>query len=154
MNDQYNFNPYHNQSDPLENIPVTSLMIDHLRATKPWVRLISIVLFIMSGLIIVGGLAMMLMPFQGGFGGGIGAFFGLLYIAFGIIYFFPAYFLMKYASSINQLLQGGGDVAMEDALGNQKSFWKFSGIMTLVVICIYGIMFVVIIGSSVSAFMR
>ena len=40
MNPEYNISPFHNQTDSLANIPVTPLMIEHLQATKPWVRFI------------------------------------------------------------------------------------------------------------------
>jgi hypothetical protein len=31
---------------------------------------------------------------------------------------------------------------MESALGSQKSFWRFVGILTLVVICLYALIFI------------
>ncbi len=154
MNQEYNPSPYHNldYKDPLENVPVTPLMIDHLRATKPWVRFISVILFISVGLMLLGGLAMMLMPSPGGLGGSsFGAVFGILYILFGGLYLAPAFFLHKYASSINDFLQGGGDSAMESALESQKSFWRFVGILTLIVICIYGLILLIAILGGLSA---
>jgi hypothetical protein len=60
----------------------------------------------------------------------------------GGLYLAPAFFLHQYASSINDFLQGGGDSAMETALGSQKSFWRFVGILTLVFICLYVLVFV------------
>ena len=61
MNQEDYPSPYHNQTDPLANVPVTPLMIEHLRATKPWVRFMSIIMFILAGLIVLGGLGMMFM---------------------------------------------------------------------------------------------
>jgi len=49
-----------------------------------------------------------------------------------LLYLIPAYFLFKYSSAIGSLLRGGGVSALESALGYQKSFWKFSGVMTLI----------------------
>lgn len=141
---EYNVNPYQNQTDSLSNIPVTPLMIDHLRATKPWVRFMSVMSFIAAGLMVVAGLMMILLstarPAMAGFG--IGPLVGVLYILFAGIYIAPAYFLHQFASSIGNLMEGGGDVAMESALGSQKSFWRFVGIMTLVMICLYALVFV------------
>lgn len=157
MSQEYNLSPFHNQSDPLANIPVTPLMIEHLQATKPWVRLISIIMFISVGLMFLGGVAMFLIPSPPGMRGG-GAFFGpiigIIYIIFGALYIIPAYFLHQYASSINDLLKGGGDSAMENALGSQKSFWRFVGILTLIIIALYALFFVFAILGAMTAFVR
>lgn len=154
MSQEYNLSPYHNQQDPLANVAVTDLMVEHLRATKPWVRLISVVMFIMVGLMCLGGLFMMLMPSPAGMGGAgfFGPVIGIIYILFSGLYLFPAYFLHQYASSINDLVQGGGDSAMENALGSQKSFWRFVGILTLVMICLYALIFFFAIFGAMSAF--
>lgn len=153
MNQEYNLSPYHNQRDPLGNVPVTPLMVEHLRATKPWVRLISIVMFIFVGLMFLGGLAMFLMPTAGGMRGAsaFGPMVGIFYFIFGGLYLIPAYFLHQYASSIQDFLQNGSDSAMESALGSQKSFWRFSGILTLIVICIYALIFFFAIFGAMSA---
>src|SRR5687767_10772849 len=121
--------------------PVTPLMIEHLRATKPWVRFMSIILFISVALIFLGAVVILLVPTGMG-GSGVSALIAIVYLAMGALYIVPAYFLHQYASSIRSLEQGGGDVAMEEALRNQKSFWRFVGITTLVVICIYAIVIV------------
>lgn len=158
MSQEYNLSPYHNQRDSLANTPVTPLMIEHLRATKPWVRLISVVMFIFVGLMFLGGLFMIFGAAASGGAmrgaAGVGPVVGIFYFIFGALYLIPAYFLHQYASSINELLRGGGDVAMENALGSQKSFWRFSGILTLIIICIYALMFFFVIFGAMSAFSR
>ena len=157
MNQEYNLSPYHNQRDLSSNGPITPLMIDHLRATKPWVRLISVVMFIFVGLTFLGGIFMIFGSAAAGGMRGAGAvspIVGIFYFIFGGLYLIPAYFLHQYASSINDLLRGGGDVAMETALGSQKSFWKFSGILTLIVICLYALIFFFVIFGAMSAFSR
>lgn len=140
---EYNVNPYQNQTDSLSNIPVTPLMIDHLRATKPWVRFMSITTFILAGLMVLGGLLMFLLPTGPGMERlGLGPLVGLIYLLLALLYIAPAYFLHQFASSIGNLMRGGGDVAMEAALASQKSFWRFVGISTLVIICLYALIFV------------
>jgi hypothetical protein len=152
MSQEYNLSPYHNQHDPMANVTVTPLMAEHLRATKPWVRLISVIMFISVGLMFLGGLVMMLMPSPAGMRGfGFGPIVGIFYFIFGLLYLLPAYFLHQYASSINDFLQGGGDSAMENALGSQKSFWRFVGILTLVIISLYALVFLFAIFGAMSA---
>ena len=143
--EEYDPSTYHNQNDSLSNIPVTDLMIEHLRATKPWVRFISVIAFVMTGLMVLFGIVMIFIPMPAAEGFRFGPVLGIVYILFAGIYLAPAFFLHQYASSIGDLLKGGGDVAMEAALGSQKSFWRFSGILTLVGICIYALVIVVAI---------
>lgn len=151
--EEYNLSPYHNHPNSPANVAVTPLMIDHLRATKPWVRFISIAMFVGSGFMILVGIAMMFMPAMGGrAGAGFGAMIGIFYILLSLIYIVPAYFLYQYASSIKDLLNDGGDVAMENALGNQKSFWRFVGILTLVIIAIYVLAIGVMILSALAMY--
>ncbi len=152
MSQEYNLSPYHNQTDPLANVPVTHVMIEHLRGTKPWVRFMSVVMFISAGLIFLAGLAIMLIPSSGMGGYGLGPLIGILYILMGGLYLAPAFFLHQFASSISDFLNGGGDSAMENALGSQKSFWRFVGILTLIVICLYALIFVFAILGAMSAF--
>lgn len=152
MIQEYNLSPYHNQSDPLANVPVTPLMVEHLRATKPWVRFMSVIMFISVGLMFLLGAAMMLMPSPAGMRSvGFGPIVGIIYFIIGAFYLVPGYFLHQYASSIQDFLNGGGDSAMENALGSQKSFWRFVGILTLVVICLYALVFFFAILGMMSA---
>jgi hypothetical protein len=129
---------------PESHGPITPLMVEYLRETKPWVRFMSVIMFVMVGLILIGSVFMLLIP-----AGGI--FLALIYVAMGVLYLFPAYFLHQYASAIRSLERGGGDVAMEDALRSQKSFWRFVGILTLIIMVIYGIILVVFILGAASA---
>lgn len=149
MSEEYNLHPYHNRTDSLANIAVTPVMIEHLRATKPWVRFVSIVMFIMVGIIFLAGLMIIVSSSApvGMRGGAFGPLLGIFYWLMGGLYLPPAVFLYRFASYIDDLLKGGGDVAMEMALASQKSFWRFSGIVTLIVFCIYALIFgVAIIG--------
>ncbi|MGH9819337.1 MAG: hypothetical protein ACRD43_04135 [Pyrinomonadaceae bacterium] len=140
--EEYNFSPYHDQTESLSNIPVTPLMIEHLRGTKPWVRFMSVMLFIGAGLMVLAGLFMFLIPMATPGMGGFGAIVGVVYILFAALYIAPAYFLHQFASSIGDLMKGGGDVALESALGSQKSYWRFVGISVVVVISLY-VLFIV-----------
>jgi hypothetical protein len=74
-------------------------------------------------------------------GAAVGPIVGITYWVIGGLYLAPAFHLYKYASSIDDLLKGGGDTAMEMALGSQKSFWRFMGIVMIVVLSLYALIF-------------
>ena len=113
--------------------PTESMMLS-LRQTKPWAMLISVLGFISIALMLLFSMGT-LFVFPKGAGGSSffpGILSSIMNLLMGILYFFPALFLFKFASAIGRLLEGGGTKDMEEALINQKSFWKFAGILTLV----------------------
>jgi hypothetical protein len=117
----------------------TRVSLDMLRQTKPWVRLISIVMLVGAGLMLILGILMVGLSATNNTPFGAGQAF--LMIGLSAIYIIPAYFLSQYASAIGKLNVSRRDGDLETALRCQKSFWKFSGILTIIVICFYAIVF-------------
>lgn len=140
---------------PSATAGITPRMIELLSKTRPWVLLISILGFIVTGLMVLGGIGMAAMTAMSGGGGaemaGMGVGMGLVYLLVAVIYFFPCWFLLKYAGAIRNLVDGGGARAMEDALDRQYSFWRLIGVLTLVGIVIYAIILVVVVIAAVAA---
>ena len=58
--------------------------------------------------------------------------FGVVYIAFSLLYFIPSLYLFRYSSALGAFLQIGSASDLESALSHQKSFWKFTGVTALV----------------------
>ncbi len=136
-----------------EAVQVTPLMVEHLQATRPWVKFMGVMLFISVGLLFLGGLLMMV-ALSSVRGVGASPAIGLLYWLFGLLYIAPAIFLNRYAGAIRELLQGGGATSMEKALESQKSFWRYVGILTLVILCIYALFLVIAILIGIGGAMR
>lgn len=122
-----------NQPDPKLTRSATAL-----RQTKPWVRLISVFMFLGAGALIIGGGFIMIVGIANGNTTGI---VGILYGALSLMYMIPATFLWKYANRIGMFLQDNTPGSLASALESQKSFWKFSGIMLIIVIVMYIAMF-------------
>ncbi len=117
---------------------VTAVMLAHLRATRPWVRFVSVVGFVMVGMLIVVAILMVgLGTFRHGLGALGGAALGLLYLLIALLYVFPSLFLARYATAIRAFERARDSSSLEAALAAQKSFWRFVGILTLVVLCFY-----------------
>ncbi len=133
-------------------------LLQPLLATKPWVRLCSIIGFVMTGFMVLAGVLMMIGmgavasmgndPSMAGMGIGFGIFGGLFYILMSLLYFFPSLFLHRFANSIAQADRTNSQDDMVRALEYQKSFWKFVGIVTLIFIGFFvlGILFAIIAG--------
>jgi Family of unknown function (DUF5362) len=118
---------------------VTVAMIESLRKTKAWVRLVSIALFIAGVFTLFAGLAVVA-------GAGIGAArttptaglgammvgMGFMYLLFAVIYIILAYYLFQYSNSIKRMLSDGVAINMETALESQRKFWKVAGILVAI----------------------
>jgi len=124
--------------DAIGGDPGLDRAADMLRQTKPWVRFVSVILFILAALMVLVGLAVMVGGMMGPMGPS-GAVFGAIYILMAILYIAPGIFLWAYADRIGIFLRQRTPGRLAMALESQKSFWKFTGIVTLIVLCIYGL---------------
>jgi hypothetical protein len=128
-------------------LTLNDLAIDALRESAKWCMFLAIVGFIFIGLMIIVGafmsVAMSAMPDDPSIAGPMGAFgavkgfIGVFYIIIAALYFFPIYYLYKYAAGAKQAFVSGNSEVLSDALVNLKSHHKFIGIMTIVMISIY-----------------
>jgi hypothetical protein len=135
---------------------VTELAVELLRQTRPWVILMGVLLFIGSAFMLLAGVGMAIMgavaasasknPFA--------AMIGFIYIPLAFLYIYPGLKLVKYGAAIGRLVQSRGAADLEDALLQQKSLWKFSGISAIVMIVLYFVFFVVMIAVGVSGVMK
>jgi hypothetical protein len=107
-----------------------------LRQTKPWVRFVSVIMLIASAFMVLGG-AFMMLAGAAATPGTPGAFLGLIYMVMAVLYIVPAVFLWRYADRIDIFLRQRSPRTLASALEAQKSFWKFVGILTLIVLCVY-----------------
>jgi hypothetical protein len=122
--------------NPKSERAILNYISNSLRATRPWTRLFSILGFIGTGMIILMGIALALGGpfFQAAERVPLPAYAGIFYILGSILYLVPSIWLFKYSSAITRFLSGGGAIELGNAIAFQKSFWKFLGIMTLVMI--------------------
>jgi len=118
-----------------------SMILEPLRATKGWAKLCSIVGFISCGFMVLAALGMMVggaafegTAMGGGMGAGVGFGVGIFYLLFSLLYFFPSLFLLRYSNRINTALMSQNPADIADALTQQKSFWKFAGIVVLIML--------------------
>lgn len=134
------------------NLTLNDFAVDSLRVSAKWSMFLSIIGFIGIGFMIIAALFMYtaMSAFDNaefgasaGAGAGLGimgAMKGLLaafYVVIAVIYFFPVYYLFKYATGMKQALNSSNSDLLSDALGYLKSHHKFLGIMTIVIISLY-----------------
>jgi Family of unknown function (DUF5362) len=123
---------------------VTQGVLLQLQKTKPWVRFMSVMMFIGAGLMLVVGLVMGIASSAGmmnqgnkAMGAGLGVLMAAIYALFSVVYIYPALKLWKYADRIRDLLNSRQIIDLEKALNEQRAFWKFVGVMMIVIFVIY-----------------
>lgn len=125
-------------------------VIELLRKTKPWVRFLSVLGFIGLVLMLLGALGALVMAAAAGSFSGPQVIPVVAVLVAGAFQFPALLFLSRYASRIKNLLASGHPQDLEDALSAQKSFWKYLGILTIVMIFLYiiGIIAAVVLGAA------
>jgi preprotein translocase subunit SecG len=68
---------------------------------------------------------------------GIGAFMSVFYVAFALLYFLPSLYLYQFSTYAKKaiLFTNSNDITL--SLGKLKSFFKFIGIMIIVIMSLY-----------------
>jgi hypothetical protein len=121
-------------SDPSATVPPSVVTL--LGQTRPWLKLMAILFFVLLGFGVLGLLYMLSLTRARFESMAVVPVFVLL-----LLYIPPAVFLWQYAGRIRRLQDGGGLPALEEALTSQKSFWKYVGILAAVVLCLYAVAF-------------
>jgi hypothetical protein len=142
---------------------VTPTMRNYLKGASGWMRFMGIVGFISCGFMVLVGGFMMLLPaifmqlheFDAGdmanFPGFIGAMGGFLYLVIAALGFFPAFFLYRAGARIRDYTRTDADFDLEEALRNNKAFWKFVSILTIVSIALVPVMVIIGIVAALSS---
>jgi len=127
---------------------LTDAMLSHLNGAAPWLRFIGVLGIVFSVLIVLGGLLFFLPVMEGAWDGvlgfgfsdvlfAIGVWWGLFYVATGLCLFIPSFFAYRFGQKIRVHSRTGEDRDLEIAFKNNKSLWKFCGIL-----CIIGVVLV------------
>ena len=142
-------------------VELNELAIDSLRTSAKWSTFLSIIGFIGLGFMLLAALlvgsvfstmsdnmGMAMNPMAG-----IMKFMPLFYVFLAVIYFFPVYYLFKYASGMKKALNFRNSEMVTESLSYLKSHHKFLGIMTIVVISLYivGMIAMVIFAASMAS---
>ncbi|MGD9055675.1 MAG: hypothetical protein PVG40_03310 [Desulfobacterales bacterium] len=125
-----------------------------LRATWPWTRLLSVLGFIGTGLMILAGLGVIVgesfIPVSEKTPPLV--FMGILYILSSVFYLVPSIWLSKFSTAVSVFLKSGDAIELGKAIAYQKSFWKFIGILAVmsIALIVLGIMAAILIPTLIT----
>jgi len=145
---------------------LTASMVKNLVDASPWLRFMGIMGFIVSGLYALGGiialiampLAMRVLSEASSFlsvylGGGIGIalIYAVILIGAGALMFFPAFFTYRFGSKLRSFSLNNSEQELELAFKNNKSLWKFNGILMIVGLAVLPVFIIIGIVIAVAA---
>lgn len=150
-----------NQNSPFDSfdqLQISTQAKSFLREIAKWANFLSILGFIFVGFIFLFIIIMLVFGasttiFSNSFQGGImGMGIAVIYIIVGLFYFFPIYFLNRFAVFLKNALNSNDNEKLTEAFKYLKSHYKFIGIFTLVILSIYVLIFLFgILGAGMSA---
>ncbi|MBX2954461.1 MAG: hypothetical protein KF870_18320 [Leadbetterella sp.] len=122
----------------------------YLKETAKWAKFLAIVGFVMTGFVVLAAL------FAGTLFSTLAqsspelAFFPsagitVIYLLLAALYFFPCLYLYQSAQKLNAALQSGSNEDLTAGFEKLKNFFRFVGIMTLVVIALYAFMIIILV---------
>ncbi|QNK61927.1 hypothetical protein H7F33_15380 [Pedobacter sp. PAMC26386] len=72
----------------------------------------------------------------------------IVYLLFALLQFYPSFLLYKFSTSANKAVLFADQPSLGEAISKLKSFFKFWGILTLVIISLYILMIVLVIAGQ------
>lgn len=147
-----------NQSSAFENfeMQLNSESKDFLREAGKWAYFLSILGFVFIGLMVIIGLFMgaTLGSLSGSAGSVMPAsFFTILYLVMAALYFFPVLYLYRFGSNIKAAFNNNDTEALTNGLKGLKSHYKFVGILAIIMISIYLLIFIISLFAGLSNFL-
>ena len=122
---------------------------EYVRSAGKWMQFMGILLCISIAFMFLGGIMMMVFsgtglhlgyyPMEGFFT----IMMGIIYLIMAGIYIYPALCLLRSAKAAKEAVEFNNNEQVVEFLRNNKSFWKFCGIFTIVcfglcILCLFG----------------
>lgn len=141
------------KSEHLFDLQVDQQATQYLSDAAKWAKFLSIVGFILTGIMVIAALfagsLLSSLPQMEGMetigGGAITA----IYLFGAVIWFFPCLYLYRFSDKAQAAIRSTEQHALNSSLKNLKSCFRFMGIFTIVMLCIYAVIFVVAIGMAI-----
>jgi hypothetical protein len=126
---------------------LTETILIYLKGAAPWLRFVGIFGFINAGFVILIGFSMTPfisimnrtwadMPgfesYTGFFSAAFSGFMVVILIGAGLLLFLPSLYILRFGEKIRSYLRTGADQDLESAFKNNKSLWKFMGILCII----------------------
>lgn len=127
----------------------------HLLEIAKWSKFFGILGYILSALLLILGLSLAFI------GGGMsdafsqvgvsGAAIGFFYILIALLYFYPSYKMLQFAKLMPAGIHQQQQESVSLAFGEMKAVFRYFGILTIIVLCLYAIGIVIAMFLAIAA---
>jgi len=145
------------QSDNLFSLQIDNPIKSYLGETAKWGRFLAIVGFVICGIVVIAGLAFAATystltstyDQPGRYGGQTNPFamagpmMAIFYILFALLYFFPCLYLLRFSNRMKKALLSDDQDTLSESFRNLKALFRFVGILTMIIISIYALIFLI-----------
>ncbi|WP_233269906.1 DUF5362 family protein [Polaribacter sp. L3A8] len=131
----------------LEQLTITSAAKSFLKETAKWAKFLSIMGFILIGLMLVFAIFSttifeLAAQMQPNIPKGLGATMTATYLVLSVVYFFPVYYLLQFSMKMKKALATKSDETLTKSFEMLKSHYKFIGVFTIITLSLYALLFV------------
>lgn len=144
---------------PLFSFSIDQTAAMYLSETGRWSRFLSVIGFIFIALIALGGIlgATILGSMGGMYGtampGGMGVAMAFMYLLIAALYLYPTIALYRFGKLIRPALHNQDQQLFNEAIRHLRNVFKFMGILTLIVLGLYALIFLfAILGAMIGSF--
>jgi len=133
--------------EPNTGSSLFELQVDHdastyLKESARWAKFLAVIGFVLCGIILLVALfaGSMLAGSFGAMGMGrggtaMGAVVSVIYIALGLLYFFPCLYTYNFATKMQIALRNNDQAQLNQSFKNLKSCYRFMGILMIIWLC-------------------
>jgi hypothetical protein len=128
-----------NQAVQTQSKVLNDTALFYLKSVSPWLRFLGVVNYIVCGLMAAGGLIVLIAePLLANFGvgGEMGLLMGISYLVSSLVMFFPAHFMYSFGSRTRDYFLSGAEEEIAFAFKYNKSYWKYCGVITIIILAL------------------
>ena len=117
----------------------------YLRNTAPWVKFVSIAGLLMCIMLIAFAVIIINAPIEttnvylAKLNSGMKNFIAVIYIFIAIMLLFPCIYLFIYSNRLKKFVRTNNTLSLEKAFAIQRKFWKYIGVLTIIIFSFMGI---------------
>jgi hypothetical protein len=104
-----------------------------------WAKFLAICSFVGVGIMVLLGVGMILLQFESLKVGLQVLVMGVFYIGMAVLYLFPALYLYRFATACGEAIEKFNDDTLEEGIENLKSLFRFTGILTIIILSLYAV---------------
>ena len=123
----------------MENLRITENIQNNLLTATKWLKFMTILSTVGVALFFIIGIVLFIPTYDGV----PGALYGVIYIMLTLLYFYPIKKSFDLIKNTRDAMGNASQMGLEQAAANVKSILKYFGILSIVCLSIYAILFVI-----------